>query len=236
MLLPLSITPQETDDSCGISCLASIYQYWNHQVSIESLEASVEKLNLGGTLSVNLGRHALAEGFSVDLFSYNLQVFDPTWASLTPGQLIDKLRLQMSRKKRLSKLQVASAAYINFIEMGGRLRFSELSQDLITRKLEAGLPIIAGLCSTYLYQSAREHPRTTKDDDVGGYPAGHFVVVHGYHASIAEVEISDPFRGNPIGLGEHSYRVQFPHFLAAVFLGVVTYDANLLIISKKGVA
>jgi hypothetical protein len=233
MLLAVSVTPQPTEDTCGPTCLESIYRFYGRDVSLDQLRSEVSMLQAGGTLSVNLGCHALANGFDVEIYSYNLQVFDPTWFALSNKELVKKLMQQTSRKSSDQKLSEASQSYIRFLKAGGAIRFSDLAPQLIKDYLGAGNPIIAALSSTYLYQTARENPLTTEDDDIGGYPAGHFVVVSGFDEYSQYVTINDPFRRNPFSKGEESYQVDFGHFMASILLGVVTYDANLMIVSPR---
>jgi hypothetical protein len=58
---------------------------------------------------------------------------------------------------------------------------------------------------------------------------GHFVVVSGYDAEKHEVTIHDPLRRNPIS-ASGVYALPFRKFSNAVMLGILTYDANLLVI------
>lgn len=233
MYLAVSVPPQPTEDTCGPTCLESLYRFYGKVVNFTQLRNEVEMLQDGGTLSVNLGCHALKSGFTVEMYSYNLQVFDPTWFDLPPKDLIKKLALQAKRKSNDQKLGLASASYIRFLKGGGVIRFSDLVPQLIMDYLNAGKPIIAALSSTHLYRGAREDPLTTVYDDIGGYPAGHFVVISGYEEESQQVVVNDPFRRNPLSRGEESYLVDFGHLMASILLGVVTYDANLMIISPK---
>lgn len=233
MYLAVSVPPQPTEDTCGPTCLESIYRFYGKVVSLNQLRNEVEMLQAGGTLSVNLGCHALASGFDVEIYSYNLQVFDPTWAELSNKELIKKLMQQAKRKAADQKLGLASNSYIRFLSSGGRIRFSDLTPALIYNTLTTGKPIVAALSSTYLYRTARENPLTTADDDVGGYPAGHFVVISGYDEGTQQVTLNDPFRRNPLSRGEESYTVDYGHLMASILLGVVTYDANLMIVSPR---
>ncbi len=233
MLLAVSVPPQPTEDTCGPTCLESIYRFYGNVVSLNQLRSEIQMLADGGTLSVNLGCHALSRGFNVEIYSYNLQVFDPTWFDLSPEELSAKLILQAQRKSADQKLGLASASYVRFLKDGGFIRFTDLVPQLILDYLNAGKPIIAALSSTYLYSTARENPLTNVDDDIGGYPAGHFVVLSGYEEQSQQVVVNDPFRRNPFSRGEESYLVDFGHLMASILLGVVTYDANLMIISPR---
>ena len=70
------------------------------------------------------------------------------------------------------------------------------------------------------------------DDDIRGRPAGHFVVLCGYDKETREVLVADPLLKNPLS-GTHSYAVSIERVLGAVLLGILTYDANLLIIEPR---
>ena len=77
---------------------------------------------------------------------------------------------------------------------------------------------------------ARE--RDDEYDDLAGRMAGHFVVVSGYDRDTKTVSVSDPLQDNPSLKGRY-YRVRIERILNAVLLGIVTYDANLLMIRPR---
>ena len=229
--IQFDIVAQPDDYTCGATCLHSIYRYYNDRVDLRDVINDVEHLEEGGTLGVFLGSHALRRGYRVMLYSYNLQVFDPTWHSLSQGDLSARLARQMAVKPQ-RKLKVASKAYMEFIELGGEIRFTELSPKLVRRHLTGNVPMIAGLSSTYLYGSAREYGPQGEYDDIRGVPGGHFVVLCGYDTVSREVRVADPYQPNPLGKGKRFYDVGINRLICSILLGVLTYDANVLVISR----
>lgn len=227
-LLSLEILPQPDDTTCGPTCLHAIYRYFGREVPLPQLIRSVPRLPTGGTLGVLLAIDALRRGYRATIHSYNLQVFDPTWFQLPPTQLAAKLTAQQ-KVRRSEKLKLASAAYVEFLELGGQLHFEPISGALIRRQLNRDLPILTGLSSTYLYQAMREHGPEDEDDDLRGNPSGHFVVLCGYDRKARLVEIADPLESNP-----HSptrrYAIDINRVMSSILLGVLTYDANLIIL------
>ena len=227
-LLSLEILPQPDDTTCGPTCLHAVYRYFNREVPLPELIRTVPKLETGGTLGVLLAIDALRRGHRAAVHSYNLQVFDPTWFGLPSEALIAKLRAQ-EKVRRSEKLKLACAAYVEFPELGGQLRFEPISGALIRRYLNRDLPILAGLSSTYLYQAMREYGPNDDDDDLRGNPSGHFVVLCGYDRKARLVEIADPLQSNP-----HSptrrYAIDINRVMSSILLGVLTYDANLIVI------
>lgn len=222
--------PQPDDTTCGPTCLHAVYRYLGYDVPLEEVIRTVPKLKTGGTVGVMLGRDALRRGFRVTMYTYNLLVFDPTWFKDKEVDLAAKLAAQ-ARAKRSSKLKLVCKAYIDFLRRGGEIRFETLKGALIRRHLSEGRPIITGLSSTYLYQAMREYGPDDSDDDIRGLPAGHFVALCGYDRKAREVLIADPLESNP-----HSptrrYSIDINRVLSSILLGVLTYDANLLIIDK----
>jgi hypothetical protein len=67
---------------------------------------------------------------------------------------------------------------------------------------------------------------------VRGIPTGHFVVLSGYDRENRLVQISDPLLPNPVS-STHQYEVNTDRLICAILLGIVTYDANLLIIEPR---
>jgi hypothetical protein len=193
--------------------------------------AEVPALSTGGTLAVALACHALSRGFDATIFTYNLQLFDPTWFATPEVDIPAKLRAQL-QVKRGNRLEMASRSYLEFFRLGGKLRAEELDAALIRRYLKRGIPILTGLSATYLYESARERD-DGEYDDVGGVPTGHFVVLCGYDPEEREVMVADPIHDNP-RFGSPYYSVGVDRLVNAILLGTVTYDANLLVVTPKG--
>jgi len=228
--LQLEMLPQPDDMSCGATCLHAIYRFHGERTDLDDVVSDVEHLDEGGTLGVFLGTHALKRGYKVTLYSYNLQVFDPTWKNLSSAELSDRLARQMAVKHQ-RKLKIASQAYIEFMRLGGEVRFTELSPKLIRRHLTGNVPVIVGLSSTYLYQSAREYGPASDYDDIRGVPGGHFVVLCGYDMDSRDVLVADPWQPNPTRA--RYYPVGINRLICSILLGVLTYDANLLVISPR---
>jgi hypothetical protein len=174
--------------------------------------------------------HALKRGYRATLYTYNLKIFDPSWFHPAPADLEDKLRRQL--RHRTGKRRQATQACLEFVAHGGEVRFEDLTRDLIRRYLLKGVPILTGLSATFLYRSQREMPDTNKDDDIRGEPSGHFVVLRGCHRSGNMVYVADPYEANPLG-PKQEYKVPMERLINAILLGVLTYDANLLMIRPR---
>ncbi|WP_340104064.1 C39 family peptidase [Rhodohalobacter sp. 8-1] len=230
-MLSVPIFQQPDETTCGPTCLHSIYQYYEKPYSLDSVIDDVDQFEEGGTIGVLLANDALTKGFRVTIYSFNLQIFDPTWFGLNRKEMIDKLKAQLEHKQS-AKLKVASEAYIRFLELGGRLKFEDLKSAIIRRYLKKDQPVIAGLSATYLYKSMREFGANLDYDDLRGEPSGHFVVLHGYDRETREVYIADPIKTNPTGNGTF-YRMSIDRVINAILLGIVTYDANLIIMTPK---
>lgn len=230
--LSLDIHAQPNDETCGPTSLQAVYQYYDDPISLEEVINEVKTLKSGGTLGVMLGNHALARGYEATLYSYNLMMFDPTWFK-SDVDLKAKLKEQKSYKTA-RKFRHATDAYTKFLELGGTIKFEELSTRLIRNILNEGTPLLTGLSATYLYDCAREIGETNQYDDIKGTPAGHFVVVHGYDQIKRTANIADPLDKNPIS-DTHHYQITLRRLINSILLGIVTYDANLLVIKPKNV-
>jgi Peptidase_C39 like family len=229
--LQVEILPQPDDFSCGPTCLHALYSYYDDEISLERVVAEVPMLESGGTLDVLLANHALARGYSAKVFTYNVQMFDPTWFGEKPVDLAERLRLQLDHKDS-PRLRVATEAFLLFLERGGEVRFEELTSALIRKYLSREIPILAGLSATYLYRSPREYGVESRPDDIRGKPAGHFVVLCGYDKDKREVLVADPLQKNPFAR-THYYVVSIDRLICAILLGILTYDSNFLIIEPR---
>ena len=159
----------------------------------------------------------------------DINVFDPSWFALDKKELIEKLKQRYDKRKGV-KLKAAIKEYMKFLKAGGEIRFDDLSPELVSDILANDTPILTGLSSTWLYQSKRENSISNKTDDIGGDPAGHFVIVNGLQDDI--VSVADPYLKNPIS-NDHFYKIDINRFINAILLGITSYDGNLLIIERK---
>jgi hypothetical protein len=224
--LDLSVLAQPDDTTCGPTSLHAVYRYWGLGVPLAEVISAVDCLPGGGTLAVSLACDALRRGFRATIYTYNLHVFDPTW--FAPGiDLADRLKAQAAAKSD-GKLAHATDTYLNYLSLGGKIRHAEMRSSLIRRYVSRGIPILTGLSATYLYGCAREH--LDEYDDVRGEPTGHFVVLSGYDRQSQQVMVADPLFDNPLS-DDHYYCVRMDRLIASILLGIVTYDANLLVIA-----
>lgn len=234
LVTAFDIQAQPDDVTCGPTCLQALYNYYGDDISLRQVIKEVKQLRNGGTLAVMLGNHALKRGYRACIYTYNLTLFDPSWAKDSSKKMIEHLKAQMEFKRRRRKLQVATQAFIQFLEAGGEIRYDELDESLIKGYLNKSIPILTGLSATYLYNTPREIPQFDIYDSIKGEPAGHFVIIQGYDQKKNCVYLADPMTPNPIAKGQ-VYPVSVNRLINSIMLGIVTYDANLLIIepSKK---
>ncbi len=227
-LLDLQVPAQPDDESCGPTCLHAVYQYFGMDSSLDVLRQELATLPAGGTLAVLLGCHALRRGMHAAIYTYNVQVFDPTWFK-GERDLAERLAAQRSAKHGDPKQTLAMDAYLEFLALGGRVRDEEPTEEFFRSFFDRGVPLLAGLSATYLYGSSREWHG--KPDDVRGEPVGHFVLVHGCDPSRKLLAVTDPL--SDIAFPSRHYDVDAGRLLRAVMLGVVTYDGCFLALSPN---
>jgi hypothetical protein len=234
----VEILPQPDDTTCGPTCLHAVYRHWGDDVSLPEVIATAATLGPReagrGTLAVMLGVHALSRGYRATITTFNLPMFDPTWfgedGRTSSSFLADRLRQQSAaRCPDDPAFREATDWYLRFLAAGGDIRLEDLGGRFIIRHLRAGRPILTGLSSTWLYRAPREFGPDDDEDDIRGAPTGHFVVLHGYDPATRRVTVADPLADNP-GFASQRYTVNFSRLIAAIMLGVLTDDANLLVI------
>ena len=237
LMIDLTIRTQPDDETCGPTCLHAIDNYYGLNMSLEDIVGGVERSHSGGTLAPLLGKHALVRGFNTTIYVNNLDVFDPTWfehgESCSEG-LIAKLAAQMKHKHEKGIVQ-SSIAYQQYLQLGGKVCFRTVSVQLLREYFKQKVPILTGLSATYLYGCARESFSSeglSFYDDIRGTPCGHFVVLCGYDDKKRHVVVADPHRENPLS-HDNYYKVSSNRLINAILLGVLTYDANLLMIQPQ---
>lgn len=246
-----AVTRQPDEATCGPASLHAVYRYYGDTLPLRQIIDEVPKVSSGGTLAVFLALHALRRGYDVTIYTCNLLLFDPTWFRPTDPQSVgltsllnrpiqvaaphlpERLQAQAKAKPNADlTLLAATDAYVQFIAAGGTLVMEDLTMDLVHAHLRREQPIIAGLNATWLYRCIRENPVDWEDDDVAGEPFGHFLVLHGVDPVNRKVDIADPFLHRPEP-GAHHYSVDFDRAIGAIMLGIVTYDAKLLVIRPR---
>jgi hypothetical protein len=123
---------QPDDESCGPTCLTQVYRYFGFEKPLSDVIEETVRNAEGGTLAVYLGIRALKDGFHPTIYSFNLRIFDPSWRDLPISEMMAKLK-QRSRFVRSEKLRQSLDAYCVYLEMGGKVRFDELSRDPLAR-------------------------------------------------------------------------------------------------------
>ena len=225
----VEMLPQPDDTTCGPTCLHAVYKYYGDSIELKQVVEEVHAFEGGGTLAVWLACHALRRGYEATIYTYNLQVFDPTWLNKTNVDVIQRLLDQITYKND-PKLRLATRAYIEFLELGGKIKLDDLTRDLVRKYLVQSTPILTGLSSTFLYRSPREYGgHQVEYDDIRGEPAGHFVILCGYDRTNKMISIADPLHTNPFSKTQN-YETSIDRVLCSILLGVITYDANFLII------
>ena len=79
MHFALEILPQPDQFTCGPTCLQAVYRYFGDSVPLPKVIDEIPQLEDGGTLAVVMACHALARGYQATIYTYNVNVFDPTW-------------------------------------------------------------------------------------------------------------------------------------------------------------
>lgn len=220
---------QPDDVTCGPTCLRKVYDFYGLRLDDREVLAGLHRNDDGGTLAVYLGMAALERGFAARIYSYDLRIFDPTWAGLPPAALGEKVHARFPHLRDGKRLR-AARAYLDFLERGGEIRFDELTPGLLRRIIDREHPVLAGLSATHLYGFARERQRedgVLVPDDVGGEPTGHFVVIVGYEHWGRRFSVRDPSEHVPLAADGRQV-VDAQRLINAILLGDLTYDAVLL--------
>jgi len=225
----IEVLRQPDDVSCGPTCLTQVLRYFGDERDFDAVAPYVDRNADGGTVGVNLGRAALALGYGATIYTYNLRVFDPTWAALEPDALRGKLVARAAAVADDPPLTRILDAYRAYLDAGGEVAFGDLDRALLVEHLAQGRPIVCGLSATHLYGTPREIAATNQPDDVAGEPAGHFVVIGGYLDRGARFVVFDPYLNNPVAEGQR-YEVTERRLLNAILLGDVTFDGVLLLV------
>ena len=234
-MLNIEINAQPNDETCGSTCLHAVYRHYGYDISLEEVIKTVKCSISGGTLAPYLGVHALERGFTASILVNNMDIFDPSWFEHSEASVNLSAKLEEQLKYKPNEgISQSSLAYQDFLQAGGIIKFKFLNVELLMEYFSYHLPIITGLSATYLYNLSREYFENGKSilDDIKGRPCGHFVIITGYDPVHRQIVVADPFQGNRMS-GNCYYRVSAHRLINAILMGMITYDANLLIIQRK---
>lgn len=145
--LSLNILSQPDEVTCGPTCLQAIYRYYGEDISLGQVIDEMPMLEEGGTLGVWLACHALKRGYRATIYTFKLQLFDPSWFQPGAADIAARLETQLTYKED-PKLHTATRAYLEYFKLGGRLRLADLTPALIRRYLKRRQPIITGLSAS----------------------------------------------------------------------------------------
>ena len=95
LFLNFDIKAQPDEVTCGPTCLHALYQHYEDDISLKQVIQEVKQFKTGGTLAVMLADHALQRGYKAHIYTYNLNVFDPTWFQYSSAKMIELLKKQM---------------------------------------------------------------------------------------------------------------------------------------------
>lgn len=225
------ITHQPNETTCGPACLHAVYRHYGLDHPLDQIIRAVQSVPGGGTLAVMLGLDALRRGFDATIYTCDLNMFDPSWFENEVEPLPECLRRQALNRNDPKQVD-ATRAYLDYLELGGRVLMDDITLPLLAEFLSRRTPIIAGLSATWLYRCKRERLWDFEDDDISGIPTGHFVVIHGVEDTGRTADIADPYCHLP-DPGTHAYTVNVNRLISAILLGIVTYDAKLLLVTPR---
>ena len=235
MMINIKINTQPDDETCGPTCLHAIYKHYGYDISLKEVVKTVKRSASGGTLAPYLGLHALERGFTASVLINNMDIFDPSWFEHSEASVNLSVKLAEQLKYKDDEgIKQSSLAYQDFLAAGGIIKFKFLSVELLKEYFSYNLPLITGLSATYLYNSPREiyEDGIAKFDDIRGTPCGHFVIIAGFDETHNQIVVVDPHRENPLSRNNY-YNVSSHRLINAILMGMITYDANLLIIQPK---
>lgn len=228
----LNILPQINHQLSGAETLRGIYAYYGEDISMDDLVVSTTRFSNRRLRPLALAIDALERGYAVTVHCCDTRIFDLSWMGLVSSELKEKLEYHKSKADSVHLTQTFDA-YIQILEKGGTIDLSEINRAVIRKAVELKAPIIAAVSATHLFHSKREY-LDSKDrpvlDDAKGKTAGHLVAVTAWVGK--EITLHDPYLANPI-TGKAKYKVYISRLMRSILLGVLSYDAQMVVITKK---
>ena len=148
--LPMESETQSDDISCGLWCLKMVLDYYDYSQSFDTFREICPPFFDFGLYDSQLGKTALEMGFDATIYTYNYRIFHPIWNRLHLSELIGKLVIKQACAMTPHQA-LAAKHYIEYLQKGGELLFYPLSKELVLAHLDQGIPLIAALDMSFLY-------------------------------------------------------------------------------------
>jgi len=127
----MKIYKQETNKSCGVACLRSIFNYYGNNYSEEDIWKKHTLFNTrdGGILNpiISLGVAALNFGYDVTYIGYNPRISKNNSST----SLLHSLKERSKTYFDFGKYSADEA--INFLELGGKIKIDKLNIEKIKK-------------------------------------------------------------------------------------------------------
>lgn len=200
----MKVYKQESDISCGVACLRSIFAYFGKELSEKQI-LSVNKFFIKDTKSmsnptISLGVTALKFGFNVKYIGFNPIIANGNKLSDLKDSLIEKQKSYFE----LGKFTIESA--IEFLELGGELIIERLNIEKLKQLIDNNKFLIVRVKPAF-YKNANLH-------------MNHMLIIDGYNKD--SFHILDPANAE-------QYNLDYDTFLMA-FYGSLP---EVLIINRK---
>jgi hypothetical protein len=197
---------QPTNTTCGYAALATLLSFYDKRVTVEDILKNVEQpLNEngepGGSITTELIRWCLGEGFASDLYSFDLEMLDLSWQKLSQQEMLKKIEFYATTRDVLGLGQDYAKRYLygyaNMIKAGGKLSTLPHVTTKLLNNLLKDAPLYVNVCSDVMDNKGRTKstgPRLDEEDDVNGRIHTHSIIVYGMNDT-GNYLVADPWSG-----------------------------------------
>lgn len=182
---------QPTATSCSPTALSMLLSYYNKEITVAQISSDVPQVRNAagetfGTINQQLATWCISQGFRVNMYTFDCQIIDQSWANLSNEEIIDRLEARKDGWVVPSLGEVWNKAYvesyIEYIRAGGELYiWPGVTTKLLYELLENG-PIFACVSFSTLHGLGRSNIRSKNEsvpDDVYGRALNHSIVIYG---------------------------------------------------------
>ncbi|GBE19956.1 MAG TPA: hypothetical protein ENG87_00210 [Candidatus Pacearchaeota archaeon] len=178
MKLKVPVLEAKNRLGCGPTSLSMILNYYRKNYSekqvIDNLEIGLIKKEDLGARAVDLALLAKKFGFDVICYSYNMELYRPSFSRLSKPGLISEIKKLLQKKHSASNKAVLKTT-IKLLENNADFKIKMPSIDDIIKFLKKGIPVILAVNAKILFEVEK----------LQGFPKipnnmGHFIVLTGF--------------------------------------------------------
>jgi len=145
--VPLIIQPKNSRD-CGIAGIAMLLKYYGKKTSFKEIKKDIPTDKVG-TYAPQLGSYLIRKNFNVEIVTMHPALFTKKDKIMSQKEILARFKA-MHKKSTSAQNKKVLKYFIEFMELGGKIKVKIPSKEDITKEIKQKRPVCAVLTSNFL--------------------------------------------------------------------------------------